>query len=79
MPSLRCLLMTGFAAAEQRRTASSGAGLCCGIGPLLQLGADDQIRVERELRRRSTSKAVIWGTRTIDIAYEIITTSLLMP
>jgi hypothetical protein len=45
----------------------------------LQLGEDDQIRVERELRRRSTSKAVIWGTRTIDIAYEIITTSLLMP
>jgi uncharacterized protein DUF4139 len=32
---------------------------------------DDQIRVERELRRRSTSKAVIGGTRTIDIAYEI--------
>ncbi len=37
----------------------------------LQLGMDDQIRVERELRRRSTSKAVIGGTRTIDIAYEI--------
>ena len=37
----------------------------------LQLGVDDQIRVERELRRRSTSKAVIGGTRTIDIAYEI--------
>ena len=32
---------------------------------------DDQIRVKRELRRRSTSKAVIGGTRTIDIAYEI--------
>jgi uncharacterized protein (TIGR02231 family) len=37
----------------------------------LQLGVDDQVRVERELRRRSTSKAVIGGTRTIDIAYEI--------
>jgi len=37
----------------------------------LQLGVDDQIRVERELRRRSTSKAVIGGSRTIDIAYEI--------
>jgi uncharacterized protein (TIGR02231 family) len=37
----------------------------------LQLGVDDQIRVERKLRRRSTSKAVIGGTRTIDIGYEI--------
>src|SRR5438034_4467446 len=37
----------------------------------LQLGVDDQIRVERELRRRGTGKAVIGGTRTIDIAYEI--------
>jgi uncharacterized protein (TIGR02231 family) len=37
----------------------------------LQLGVDDQIRVERELRRRSTSKAVIGATRTIDIGYEI--------
>jgi uncharacterized protein (TIGR02231 family) len=37
----------------------------------LQLGVDDQIRVERELRRRSTSKAVLGGSRTIDIAYEI--------
>jgi uncharacterized protein (TIGR02231 family) len=37
----------------------------------LQLGVDDQIRVERELRRRSTSKAIIGGTRTIDIGYEI--------
>lgn len=36
----------------------------------LQLGVDDQIRVERKLRRRSTSKAVIGGNRTIDIAYE---------
>jgi hypothetical protein len=27
--------------------------------------------VERELRRRSTAKAVIGGTRTIDIGYEI--------
>ena len=37
----------------------------------LQLGVDEQIRVERELRRRATTKAVIGGTRTIDIAYEI--------
>ncbi len=37
----------------------------------LQLGVDDQIRVQRELRRRRTSKAVIGGTRTIDIGYEI--------
>ena len=37
----------------------------------LQLGVDDQIRVERKLRRRSTSKAVIGGTRTIDVGYEI--------
>jgi len=37
----------------------------------LQLGVDDQIRVERELRRRNTSKAVLGGTRTIDIGYEI--------
>jgi uncharacterized protein (TIGR02231 family) len=37
----------------------------------LQLGVDDQVRVERQLRRRSTGKAVIGGTRTIDIGYEI--------
>ena len=37
----------------------------------LQLGVDDQIRVERELRRRSTSKAMLGGTRTIDVAYEV--------
>jgi uncharacterized protein (TIGR02231 family) len=37
----------------------------------LQLGVDDQIRVERELRRRSTTKAMIGGTRTIDVAYEV--------
>ncbi len=37
----------------------------------LQLGVDEQIRVERELRRRSTTKAVIGSSRTIDIAYEI--------
>lgn len=37
----------------------------------LQLGVDDQIRVERELRRRAASKAVISGSRTIDVAYEI--------
>jgi uncharacterized protein (TIGR02231 family) len=37
----------------------------------LQLGVDDQIRVERQLRRRSTTKAMIGGTRTIDVGYEI--------
>jgi len=36
----------------------------------LQLGVDDQIRVERELRRRSTGKAIVGGTRSIDLAYE---------
>jgi uncharacterized protein (TIGR02231 family) len=37
----------------------------------LQLGVDDQIRVERKLRRRDTSKAMIGGGRTIDVGYEI--------
>jgi uncharacterized protein (TIGR02231 family) len=37
----------------------------------VQLGVDDQIKVERKLRRRTTSKAMLGGTRTIDIAYEI--------
>jgi uncharacterized protein (TIGR02231 family) len=37
----------------------------------VQLGVDDQIKVERKLRRRATSKAVLGSTRTIDIAYEI--------
>jgi uncharacterized protein (TIGR02231 family) len=37
----------------------------------VQLGVDDQIKVERNLRRRSTSKAILGATRTIDIAYEI--------
>lgn len=37
----------------------------------LQLGADDRIRLERELRRRSTGKAMLGGTRTLDISYEI--------
>ncbi len=36
----------------------------------LQLGVDEQIRIERKLRRRATSKAVLGGTRTVDIAYE---------
>src|SRR6266702_3905522 len=36
----------------------------------LQLGVDDQIRIERKLERRATSKAVLGGTRTVDIAYE---------
>jgi len=37
----------------------------------LQLGVDDQVKVERKLVRRTTSKAVIGSTRTIDVAYEI--------
>jgi uncharacterized protein (TIGR02231 family) len=37
----------------------------------VQLGVDDQIKVERKLRRRATSKAVLGSTRTIDIGYEI--------
>jgi uncharacterized protein (TIGR02231 family) len=37
----------------------------------VQLGVDDQIKVERKLRRRSTSKALLGGARTIDIGYEI--------
>jgi uncharacterized protein (TIGR02231 family) len=37
----------------------------------VQLGVDDQVKVERKLRRRTTSKAVLGSTRTIDIAYEI--------
>src|SRR5262249_17437164 len=36
----------------------------------LQLGVDDQIRIERKLHRRATSKAVVGGSRTVDIAYE---------
>jgi len=36
----------------------------------LQLGVDEQVRIERKLHRRATSKAVLGGTRTIDIAYE---------
>jgi uncharacterized protein (TIGR02231 family) len=37
----------------------------------VQLGVDDQIKVERQLTRRATSKAVLGSTRTIDIGYEI--------
>ena len=37
----------------------------------VQLGVDDQIKVERKLRRRSVGKALLGGTRTIDIGYEI--------
>ena len=36
----------------------------------LQLGVDEQIRIERKLHRRATSKAVLGGARTVDIAYE---------
>ena len=37
----------------------------------LHLGVDDRIRVERVLRRRSTAKAIIGGTRSVEVAYEI--------
>src|SRR5260370_820426 len=37
----------------------------------LQLGVDDQIRVERELRRRSTSKAEIGGAATLGLGHVI--------
>jgi uncharacterized protein (TIGR02231 family) len=37
----------------------------------LQLGVDDQLRVERELRRRKASKTVLGGNRTLDLGYEI--------
>jgi uncharacterized protein (TIGR02231 family) len=37
----------------------------------LQLGVDDRVRIDRKLTRRSTSKAVLGATRTIDIAYEM--------
>jgi uncharacterized protein (TIGR02231 family) len=36
----------------------------------LQLGVDEQIRIERKLHRRTTSKAVLGSIRTVDIAYE---------
>lgn len=37
----------------------------------VHLGVDDRIRVERDLKRRSASKAILGGVRTIDMAYEI--------
>lgn len=37
----------------------------------VQLGVDDQVKVERKLTRRAISKALIGGSRTIDIGYEI--------
>jgi uncharacterized protein (TIGR02231 family) len=37
----------------------------------VQLGVDDQIKVERKLRRRGTTRALLGGTRTIDIGYEM--------
>lgn len=37
----------------------------------IQLGVDDRVRVERELKKRTTSKAILGGVRTVDIAYEI--------
>jgi uncharacterized protein (TIGR02231 family) len=37
----------------------------------VQLGVDDQVKVERQLSRRAVSKAVIGGARTIDVGYTI--------
>jgi uncharacterized protein (TIGR02231 family) len=37
----------------------------------VQLGVDDRIRVQRELRKRATSKALLGATRTVDVSYEI--------
>lgn len=37
----------------------------------LQLGVDERIRLERQLRRRTASKAMLGGTRNVDITYEI--------
>jgi uncharacterized protein (TIGR02231 family) len=37
----------------------------------LQLGVDDQIRVERKLLRRQASRAMLGVSRTVDIGYEI--------
>ena len=56
---------TGFVGQTALETVAAGEEF------ELQLGVDDQIRVERELRRRSTGKAVIGGTRTVDVGYEI--------
>jgi uncharacterized protein (TIGR02231 family) len=36
----------------------------------LYLGTDDRVRVERKLVRRSTSKALLGGTRSVEIGYE---------
>jgi hypothetical protein len=56
---------TGFAGETSLDTVAAGEEF------ELQLGVDDQIRVGRELRKRATRKAMIGGTRTIDIEYEI--------
>ena len=56
---------TGFVGETSLETVAAGEEF------ELQLGVDDQIRVERQLRRRAASKAMIGGTRTIDVAYEI--------
>lgn len=37
----------------------------------VHLGVDDRVRVERRLERRATSKAVLGGSRTVELAYEI--------
>src|SRR5260370_10105280 len=56
---------TGFVGQTALETVAAGEEF------ELQLGVDDQIRGERELRRRSTSKAVIRGSRTLGIAHQI--------
>ncbi len=37
----------------------------------LHLGMDDRVRVDRVMRRRSTAKAIIGATRSVEVAYEI--------
>ncbi|WP_258906579.1 mucoidy inhibitor MuiA family protein [Actinokineospora sp. UTMC 2448] len=41
----------------------------------LALGVDDRVRVERELVRRSTGKAVLGGTRRLEAAYRTTVTN----
>ena len=54
-----------FVGVSELETVASGEGF------ELQMGVDERIRLERQLRRRTASKAMLGGTRTIDISYEI--------
>ena len=63
--SARIFLDGQFAGETRLETVASGEEF------ELQLGVDDQVRIDRKLTRRSTSKAVLGGTRTIDVAYEM--------